>query len=424
MIIIEIILFIFLLSFSALFSGVETGLLVLKRHQLALDNEKFPRIKKLLNKIEELIVLILVGNNLMIVSSASIMSEIFYKLHGSVGIFYGSIMETFLFLIFGEVLPKNAFLRHPVKLIFKVLWFIKAFSVILYPFAFVFLKIKKFLIKDENILYSARKTEEGIDVIEDIVKAINSWNPEAPEHREIKTLISELLELRTLRANQIMVPTFFIQSVDKKKKIEDVIQLIYKTKFSYIPIYDGRVDNIVGYIYARDLLSDKNTRKKKSIMDYKRDAYFVPENKIAYEILEEMKQQEIYIVFVVNEFGATTGIITIDDIVEEVIGEIRKKLSHIFNEEVITEIEPNKVYRVRGDTDIEFIKETLKVNIPRGPYETISGYIYHLYKGIPKQGEEVKTKDMQIKIMQANPNGIKSIIITLLNDKEDKNEKK
>jgi CBS domain containing-hemolysin-like protein len=412
-----------MIVFSALFSGIETGLLVLKRHQTALDNEKFSHIKKLLNKIEELMVLILVGNNLMIVGASSIMSSLFIKLYGTAGIVYGSIAETLLFLIFGEVLPKNAFLRHPVKYISKFLWFIKGFSIALYPFAYIFLKIKKILVKDEDILYSAKENEEGIDVIEDIAKAITSWEPETPEHKEIKTLISELLELRTLRANQVMIPTFFVQSVDKKSKIEDVIQLIYKTKFSYIPIYDGRVDNIVGYIYARDLLLEKNIKKKRSVMDYKRDAYFVPENKIVYEILEEMRERGIYIVFVVNEVGATTGIITIDDIVEEVIGEIRKKLSHLLKEEVITEIEAGKVYRVRGDTDIEFIKETLKVDIPRGPYETISGYIYHIYKGIPKQGEEIITKDMKIKVVQANPKGIKSIIITLINQKE-KEEKK
>jgi len=196
--------------------------------------------------------------------------------------------------------------------------------------------------------------------------------------------VSGILSFKDLTAYEIMTPTIDIVSVELKTSFKNLVQLIESTRYSRIPVFDKRVDNIVGYVYYRDIISKKNI---KTIQEIMRPAQYVPSTKNIFDLFMEMKNDNISIVFVVNEYGAVVGMVSDEDIAEKIVGEIHT-LDH--GEDELIMKTSDREYILSGDLDIDHFKKIFMLDIEKKGFETIAGFMMYQLGYIPQKGESVK----------------------------------
>jgi putative hemolysin len=232
-------------------------------------------------------------------------------------------------------------------------------------------------------------------------------NKEGIIRKKHQEYIDEIMDLHAITAREIMTPIIDIVSVERGEPIRKVVLLIGKTRFSRIPVYDARVDNIIGYVYYRDLFEKKGVKK---IDDVLRKPYFIPSTKKVDELFFEMQERDVRMLFVVNEFGGVEGLVTTEDIVEEVVGEIQTR-DHPHSD-LIQELH-NRSYLVRGETDIEYFVKKFGMRIEKKGFETLAGFITAQLGRIPHTGETFTIDDFRFKVHEGSEKAVNSVIVTI-----------
>jgi CBS domain containing-hemolysin-like protein len=369
---------------SFIFSGSETALLTASRIRLEiLANSGSGRARVslvLLDRMEDVVGMILIGNNIANITATAFIAYLATKafLVNETGLMAVTAVQTVIFLVFCEVTPKVIARAHAESFLLVCAYPMRALTIAMRPairFALLFSVIVKRLLGVNETDRAIVRTREEIDVL---FKIGEEEGVIGEEHHQY---VSEILAFTDLMAKEIMTPTIDIVSIEMNRGMRELADIFVRSRFSRIPVYESRVDNIIGYVFYRDLLG---SRRVKKIAETINRARYVPSTKAVTSLFTEMVEQRVPVVFVVNEYGAVVGMVTHEDIAEEVVGEIQTRDQS--DEEPIVELGRGR-YMVSGRVDIEYFSRRFAMPVVKKGFETVSGFLEYQMGKIPKKGE-------------------------------------
>jgi putative hemolysin len=388
-----IILFVLFLL-SAFFSSAETALTSIPRHRvLNLVDRKVPSaniLKKLKESPSKFLSTVLIGNNLVnilaSVMAAAIVFDYFKQWGEAVAISFASIAMTILILIFGEITPKTIAINNEKIALFSA-WPIFLLSKILAPIG----NILAFLCKPLIALFGGKIKHPFISE-EEIKMILAAGEKEGVIEKGEKEMITSIFEFGETTAREVMTPRPDIQSLEVNQTIEDTIKLINQTGHSRIPVYEGNIDNIVGLVYAKDLLKEKG----KTLKEYLRPVLFTPESKKIDELMHQMQAARTHMAIIVDEFGVASGIVALEDLVEEIFGEIQDEFEK--GEKTIERISDN-VWLIDARTSISDVNKSLEIELPETEgIDTVGGLIFSELGKMPSIGNSITINDFILSV--------------------------
>ena len=409
-----ILVIIFLLIISAFFSGSETALTAASRpkmYQLEKENNLRAKIVNFLkNKKERLIGTLLLGNNLVNTLATAIATSFFISLLGDnqKGILYSTIVMTLLILIFGEVLPKTVAINKADKFALLFAPFIKFLVTILSPFTYlinfftrIILKLFKFEISTD------------ISTSEDELRGTIDLHAKSEGTTQEKDMLQGILDLDDLQVKEIMTHRKNIEVIYVNESINKNIKKILNSQFTRLPLYDKNSDKILGIINVKDVLKNINKKKKLDLKLIAKNAWFIPETTSVLDQLQEFKKKQRHLAFVVDEYGALMGIVTLEDIIEEIVGDIEDE--HDIKIKGAKKSKDGK-YTISGNVTIRDINREFGWNLPDKDASTLAGLIFHEIKTIPEPGKIFSFYGFRFEIINVRKNHIELVrVIPLIN---------
>ena len=394
-------LLLLLIILSAFFSGVETAFVSLSdirlKHLCEKENKKsLLRVKQLKDNSERLIITILIGNNLVNIAASSIATKVAIDIFESKGIGIAIGAMTLIILIFGEIVPKNIAMAKNELIAVIAAPVIRLLQLTLFPAIFCLEKITRFVAKPIN-----NEIAEPLITEAEIKSVVNLGEEIGEIEKDERIMIHNIFRFSELQANEIMTDRTQIFSLDAMCYLKEVSDLIVSNGFSRIPVFEDNSDNIKGILYAKDVLQLLLSKSEdRPIKDLIRPAMIIPETMLIDQLLREFKREKVHIAMVVDEHGGISGLITIEDVLEEIVGDIYDETDK--DEERIRIVDDYKSF-VKGETEIEEVNRNLSLNLSEEEdYETISGYILAQLRHIPEIGEELSTDEVIIRITQAD----------------------
>lgn len=407
------ILLVVLLFLSAFFSGSETALITLNRAKVRRLVDKELRgakaLQKLLSEPAKMLSTILICNNFVNVAASSIATFLAMEYSQKYGIGIATGVMTLLILTFGEITPKTIAIRHAERISLLAAKPISALSYILYP---IIAAINTAINPIISLIGGSDKknplvTEEEIKALVDVGEEEGIFEEEEREmiHRVFELSDTIVKELMTARPDMVCLEVN--QDIDKS------LELITKHGYSRIPVYEEKIDNIIGVIYAKDILKYFGKKEDLSIKKIMREAYFVPETKSVDDLFKEFQKGKMHIALVVDEYGLTSGLITIEDIIEEIFGSIFDEYDA--GEEEIKAIGEG-TFIVNGATNIDDLSQVIDCEFPEGDFDTAGGFVFDLFERVPKQGEKIRFKNFEVSVEKIEKRRIKKIKLKNLGD--------
>ena len=394
---VKFVVLIVLFNLSAFFSGSETAFFSLEERLL----KKRGVLRRLLSNKERLLTTILLGNEVVNVAASSIAASLFMDAFGERWVGLSVFVTTFFLLIYGELLPKSIAVKY------NRIWATLA----AYPLAFISIVLfpARMILEGVSSFVSALVGREERVIREDDFKVLVSEAESRGvlEEKE-KEMIFQVFRFTELQVKDIMVPEPDIFMVDVNIHIERLRELLKTNKFSKIPVYEGTRDNVLGYVKVTDIVSIFKGMKKASLRDILRQCYFVPETKSIQELLREFQLKKIEMAIVVNEYGSVEGLVTLEDILEELVGEIRDE----YDREEPLIVEDGSGYIVDAKCPIHELCELLDIKLPEGAYvDTAGGLVLHLFGRVPSLGESVSYMGWRFTVVEAVKRRIKKLRI-------------
>ncbi len=394
-IIIQIIILIILLLLSGFFSGSETALVSVNKlriRKLAEEQVKGAvAANNLLQRPNRMLATILLGNNLINVLAAAIATNLAIAFFGSTGIGIATGVMTLLILIFGEITPKGYATVNAEKVAMRVAGPISVLCRVLSPVVWVVTILTRRLINlvggDPGIV-APFVTEEEIKFLVEI------GEEEGVIEKDEKEMIEGVFEFAETTAKEVMVPRIDIRRLDAEETLSAALEHLLSTGHSRTPVIEGSIDNIIGILYTKDLLKYlKEGKKDIPVKDIIREAHFVPESKPLDELMKEMREKKIQMAIVVDEYGGTAGLVTLEDLLEEIVGEILDE--HDVEEVGIRPLEDGS-YVVDARMDIDEINASLGLNLPSEEFDSIGGLLFNLLGKIPVVGDRVEVNGVEL----------------------------
>lgn len=406
----QIVFLVILLLLSAFFSSAETALTTSNRirmRTLAEDGDKrAERVLRITDDSGKMLSAILIGNNIVNLSASSIATSLAIKLWGSVGAGIATGILTILILIFGEISPKTLATIYSEKISLAYSGIIEFLMKILTPVIYIINKLSMgflLLLRVDPKAGEQQMTEEELRTIVDVSK--ESGVIESEEHE----MINNLFDFGDAQAKEVMVPRIDMTFANIDSSYDELLQIFQEDKFTRLPVYEETTDNVVGILNMKDLLLYKD-KEHFSIRDIMREPYFTYEHKNTAELLIEMRKSSISLAIVLDEYGATAGLITLEDLLEEIVGEIRDEYD-TDEEDSILQLNERE-YIVLGSTNLEDLCEELDLNFTSEDYDTIGGYLIGLLDHLPEKNEIIITDDdVLLRVEQMDKNRIEKIYI-------------
>ena len=401
----DLIILALLILLSGFFAASEIAFVVANKIKVEIKARKKNMAAKnalhFINDPQDFFSVVLIGNNIVNVAFASV-STVFLSAFFGFGEIKILLLSTFVLLIFGELLPKYFARELADRVVFISAIPIRIVSFILYPFVKFFSSISSLLtqssdLKPENIRNLFSK--------EDIESLVKESHEAGVVNKKESDIISKVFDLADQRVYEAMRPRTEIVGIEINQTIDEALDLFIESGFSKLIVYDENLDNIKGMILTYDLF--KSPENLQSII---REVIFVPETKKSFDMLNEFLRKQSSIAIVIDEFGGTAGIVTIEDIIEELFGEIKDEYD--VEEDICRRIATD-TYLISGKVEIDFINEKYDLNILPGDYETIAGFVTTKIGRIPEQGEIVVLDNFTILIARASNIRIDLVKLTL-----------
>ena len=397
-------IFLVLILLSAFFSGTETAYFNIKPHR----DDVPSKLKDLLADPRSLLVSILTGNTIINVAIGSLAAIITYRISPDSPnlILLQVIVVSTVLIIFGEILPKTIAMRSSNKFANSVYYPLRFFIILLYPLTLLLNGINKLVLKLVPKEEKPFDTEEELEILAELGEEKGSLDEEESD------MIRSIIKFDDKTVREIMTPRVDILSLPSNSSIDDAMDLISKKQFSKIPLYKDNIDEVNGVIYAKDLvpylIGSRPNVKLKSIS---RDVYFVPEQKPIDDLLNDFKEKKISLAIVVDEWGGTSGLVTLEDIVEEVMGEIRDPYD--IENSPVSKLNDGD-FIVDGKISIYDLEEEIEgMSFPEDrDYDTLGGLILDSLEDIPKEGELVIHDEWRIKVLDLDGNRITKVQIS------------
>lgn len=365
-------------------------------------------VSTLIEDSNRLLTSILIGNNIVNIAATSITTSLFTAMLGAQGVAIATGLMTVLVLIFGEITPKTISANNPEKASLVVAKPIKFFVTILTPIVWIFNIITKVIFKLFGV------DDKGVKPFiteEELKTMVNVSHEEGLLEMEEREIINNVFEFGDMQAKEAMVQRLDIVAIDMEDSYEEIIDLFKTEKLSRMPVYEETIDDIIGILNIKDIifLSDEEIENF-DIKKYMREAFFTYEFKKITQLLEEMKKDKSQMAIVVDEYGGTAGLITIEDLVEVIVGDIEDEYDE--EEDEIQVISPNE-FLVDGSTKISDVNEILNIELESEEFDSIGGYIIGYIRHIPEENEIIEMDNIKFNIESVDKNRIKKIRIML-----------
>lgn len=407
----DLITFILCIIFSAFFSGSETSLFSLTSLKLETIKEKHPGIGNIISILlkhpQKLLVTILICNIGVNISATLLAIKIFPK-------WLAVPLVTIIIILFGEISPKTIAINISDKLSIIVAPVIFFLFKVLSPFSYIFHNIARGLVNINSKMFYKNVKEPSYYQYEEMLDAIKEGQDVGTIDMEEGNILSNLIKFSDSEIYKAIKPRSEIFSISINKGISEIIEMVKDKNYSRIPIWEKNEENIIGILYARDLLNINGVKRKLSYYrKILKKPFFVPDSVKVENLLKMFRSSQKNMAIVINEYGGIEGLITLEDVIEEIIGEIIDKddikpLYHKYNPRMI---------EVDAKMEIKELNRIFKTNIRSRDFVSIGGYILEKIKRIPAAGETITINNLQFKIYGAKPNRIETLLITKINKK-------
>lgn len=404
----QIIVLIFLLLLSAFFSASETALMSLSKIRIRHMVEDGVKGAKLVEKLTEdpnkLLGSILVGNNVVNIGASALATSVAMKAFDESGVGIATAIMTILVLIFGEITPKSIAKQRSEGVSLKVSGIVNIIVKTLRPFVAVFTFISSFILK----LFGADLNKDQPFITQEELKTmVDVGEEEGVLEEEEKEMIFNVFEFGDIQVKDVMVQRVDIVALGLDSNYDDVIDIIKEEQFSRIPVYNESIDDIIGIMYVKDLIL-LNNKDNFKVQDCIREAYYTFEFKKVTELFKEMKKSRNHMAVVLDEYGGTVGIVTIEDLLEEIVGEIEDEYDELEEEiEVVKEDE----YIVDGRIRLDDLSDLIGVKMESEEFDSIGGFVIGQLGRIPEPKEEVSYENMRFVVEEIDKNRIKKVRI-------------
>jgi len=410
--VIQLVILVVLLVLSAFFSSAETALTTLSNVKVRAMVDENPskrvlKLQKILDSRSKLISAILIVNNVVNISASSLMTSLVIRLWGNAAVGIGTGVLTLLVLILGEIVPKTWAMCNNEKLSLAYAGVIYLLMQILTPIIFIIDKISGLFLNFLHIDSSSRvmMTETELKTYVDVS------HEDGVIEQEEKKLIYNVFEFGDSVAKDIMIPRIDMTTIDVNASYEELLSLFRESMYSRIPVYENEIDNIIGIVIVKDFLLVENKEHFK-IRDILREGYYTYEYKKTADLLLEMRLLTTNVALVLNEYGATVGMITVEDLLEEIVGEIRDEYD-ADEAELLKKIAEN-TYEVGGSLKLDDINDVLETKFDSEDYDSIGGIMIELLDRFPTEGESVVTADgITLTAKKVDNNRIETVVILL-----------
>ncbi|MGB5848253.1 MAG: hemolysin family protein [Ignavibacteriaceae bacterium] len=404
MVVEELILLILLLILSGFFSATEMAYIVSSRLKIEIKARK-KNIAALSAQYfkshpQTFFSTVLIGNNVVNVALSSL-SAIFLSAIFGLGELSILLISSFLLLLFGELLPKYFASEIADKTLLLSALPLRIFSFMIFPFVKAASTAAEKLTQSTSIEADALSNLFDKEKIKELIK--ESQIAGVVDKKE-SDIIEKVIELGEQRAYETMTPRTDIIGVEINQTIKEAIKIFIDSGFSKLPVYEDNLDNIKGIILAKDIF-----KSPQSLNGIIREVSFMPETKKSFNVMNEFLDKKTSIAIIIDEFGGTAGIVTMEDILEELFGEIKDEFD--VDEDICRKITPNS-YIISGKVELDYINEKYELNIEEGDYETIAGYIITKLGRIPAQGETIEIDNYTILIARAASQKIELVKLT------------
>jgi len=424
--IIKIVILVILLLLSAFFSSAETALttvnLMKMRHLAEEGNKSAATVIKVTDNKPKMLSAILIGNNIVNLSASSLATTVAIHVWGSYGAGLATGILTFLILIFGEIMPKTMATIKANRMAMRYAGIIWVLMVVLTPIIVVVNVLSNGVLRifgvDPKKDYD-QMTEEELRTIVDV--SHESGVIEGDERK----IIHNLFDFSDATAKEIMIPRIDMTMANVNWSYDRLLEGYSEHKYTRIPVYENEVDNIIGFVNMKDFLIDEN-RENFKMRSFLRDVHFTYEKKNTAELFDEMRSNSFGITIVIDEYGAVAGMITLEDLLEELVGEIRDEFD-TYEEDDIIETGENE-YDVLGSANLEDLCNEIPLGVSSDDYDTIGGYVVGEFDHFPNLDEKVITEDFhQITVTGVEKNRVTKVHIKLNipeSDSDENNEDK
>ena len=433
----QILVLVILIGLNAFFAASEIAFISLNDNKIEKQakegNKKAKQIQKMLESPSKFLATIQIGITLAGFLSSAFASDTFAGLLApnlnnlipigieaweNISIIIITIILSFFTLVFGELVPKRLAMKNYEKIAFGTIGIIRAIAIVTAPFV-------KFLTLTTNAiskLFGVGENEQEIVTEEEIKMMVDQGEENGTIEEEEKELINNVFEFNDITVSEIMTHRTDIFAVDVNMSGEEVLQKIIEDdcKHSRIPVYEETIDEIIGILYVKDLIKNVN-KKSFKIKNIMKEAYFVSQSKLINELFRELQKNKKQIAIILDEYGGTAGLITMEDILEEIVGDIYDEYDDI--EEEYEKIDDN-TYILSGSMPIYDVNKLMGVEIPEGDYDTLSGYLQEELGRIPEEEENpiIETKDLIFKIEEYEDRRILKVKVCRKNQVEEESQ--
>jgi Mg2+/Co2+ transporter CorB len=397
---------------SGFLSGSETAITAISKariiSKIKKGNKAAKYVIKIINNKNSIISSLLLSNNLVNILASSLATAFFYNLFGVTGIFYATILMTFLLVIFAEVLPKTYAINKPTRTALVIAPIIFYLNFFLSPIVYLINKIVKVIMRKKDVQDNELSDEQSEEELQGVIDLYKTSNPDSEHEKE---MLQSILTLNDTTVEEIFTHRKNIFSINSKLSFKEIIKKINGSRFTRIPVWKDNPENIVGLLNIRtlniDIKSDIND--KKIILEKTIKPWFIPSSTNLLDQLVEFKKRKEHLAFVVDEYGELLGLISLEDIIEEIVGEI---VDEIDAPEKKFSINSQGKISAEGNQIIKDLYKEFNLNSPESESSTIAGYIMDLAKKIPLYGEIITDDHFSYKITSHSRKQILRLEIT------------
>jgi magnesium and cobalt exporter, CNNM family len=412
----ELIGFIISLLACALFSFLETTVTALRLFKLKQIATATPGYQKLFKTLEEqphqILITILIASSLANVTAAALITNIMenvftrFNFSGGLGFSVGIAMATIAILIFGEIIPKNIARVYGERFFRSTLWLTNIFFYILYPFVSFLMRFSSVFV---GLLGGTTEPSEFVVSEHEIRFMIDYIEEKGLMEREKTEMLQSIFKLGSKQVKEIMVPAIDIIMLEAGTTIKESFEIFSKYQFSRLPVYRETKDNIIGMVLQKDIFVLMSKHVEKPLEQLVRPILFVPESMKINQLLREFRQKGMHIAIVLNEYGSITGLVTLEDVLEEIVGEIRDEY----------EAAPKKIVHLKdvgwlvdGTVDLQTIGKILDISFEVENAVTLGGFLTEQLQHLPKKDESIRYKNYRFYVQQASPKRVAQVRIS------------
>lgn len=413
LILIKLIAIVILLLLSAISSGSETALTAVSKLQAHRQNEKGIKNSRFILRIKDLkdefITGILIANNLFNILATALMTELLVSEFGGLGVTVATIFMTVVIVIFSEVTPKIFAINRPMLYALKVARFFFFYTKFINPIIRLINSISGKIIRFMGLTLNTDQSKTFKEEFEGAVQLQRQLSKKGEYEAEY---MSNLLELRKLKVDELMTHRNEILFIDLNESFKNNFKIINNSSYTRIPVINGNFNNLIGIIDIRDLLKESDFNEDGNNMQIEKNTFqpvFIPQNKLAMKQLIDFKSLREHIALIVDEYGEIQGLITLEDIIEEIIGEIFDETD---TDESYLEKIDDQNYLFNGNASIREVNRSLNIELP-DKFVTLSGLIHELAKEIPKVGKIIYYKDFKLQIVSRSINKINKVKLSI-----------